>query len=324
MKTALLQLDSAHPVICRLIELQGEDSDRTFARDWLSVSETTWFRIRTNDYRTPDHSKALTKLTTDLSKIIEHQAITAGGSASRILPLFHITETRQALNLAFAEERNRLVIVLSDTGGGKTTIARAINRDFPGRSASCEATESWRKSYLAGIHGIGGACHLKGMANNSRAAEDELFKELAARPRIVQIDEGNYFGPACLNLVKAILNKSSSVVVLYALPVFWTYITRTSQHEAKQLRNRTAALLPFDSVRTADVRLALESTIPNFSSLNGSSAKAVDSVRRSANSFGLWNTVFSVAHYIADEADGGPVTLDMVESAVADISKLRK
>lgn len=319
-----IQIDKEHPVVSRLIDLQSSDSDRTFARDWLSVSETTWFRIKAGSYKADDHSKALDKLTSDLAKLLDHLALTSGSREAAILPLSHITESRKALNIAFGEDRNRLIITLADTGGGKTTIVKSICRDFPGRVAPVEATEPWRNSYLAGLHGIGTACGLHELPNNSRRAEQLLLSELKARPRIILIDEGNYFGPACLNLVKAILNNSASVIGIYALPVFWNFITRSSLHEARQLRNRTAAMLQFDSVKDADVRLALSKTIPGWKTLNGSAAAAATLVRKAANSFGLWNTVFTAAAFITDEAAGNPITLPMVETAVADITKLRR
>lgn len=324
MQTTPIQIDKDHPVVSRLIQIQDADSDRTFARDRLSVSETTWFRIRSGSYQAADHSKVLDRLTTDLAKLIDHIALTSGSKEAPILPLSHITDSRKALNIAFGEERNRLVITLADTGGGKTTICKSICRDFPGRVAPVEATESWRNSYLAGIHAIAAACDLGGLPNNSRRAEQTLFEELKLRPRIILIDEGNYFGPACLNLVKAILNNSASVISIFALPVFWNFITRSSLHEARQLRNRTAAMLHFESVKDADVRLALSKTVTGWETLNGSCAAAATLVRKAANSFGLWNTVFSAAAYITEDAAGAPVTIDMVERAVADISRLRR
>ena len=40
-----MQIDTTHPIIMRLAELQGAQSDKAFAKRWLTVSETTWFRV---------------------------------------------------------------------------------------------------------------------------------------------------------------------------------------------------------------------------------------------------------------------------------------
>ena len=219
------------PVVSELVTHQGTMSDAQFAKRWLTVSPTTWFRIRTGEYMADDHASAYTKLTSDLRALQEHLIISQGRS-HEILPLEHVELSLQALRMAFAESRNRLVVVLSETGGGKTTITRAIEQEFPGRVARAEATEPWRQSYLAGIHAVGEACGLHDLPNNSRAAESRLIKELVARPRIIVIDEGNYFGPATLNLVKAILNLTGSTVFITSLPVLWQRMKQHAWHAA--------------------------------------------------------------------------------------------
>jgi DNA transposition AAA+ family ATPase len=319
-----LRIDQNHPVVARLIELQGPASDKTFAAESLTVSDTVWYRVRTGKYHAEDHTRVLSKLTADLSCILDGQQITGSIREHRIIPLSHITESRAALNLAFAEQRNRIVIVLADTGGGKTMIAKSIARDFASRTALVEATESWRKSYLAGIQAIARVCGVDPIANNMRQAEAALIAHLNAHPRIIVIDEGNYFGPACLNLVKAIVNQTSSIVVILAMPVLWQFITRASQQEARQLRNRAAAILELKQVKKRDVALALQETIPTWETLNGSASAAVDAVTSAANYFGLWNTVFSIASFVNQEAGDGDLTLPIIQTAIADVQKLRR
>jgi len=319
-----VRIDASHPVVSRLIELQGSDSDRTFSDAQLSVSETVWYRIKTGKYQADDHTRVLKKLTNDLSAILDNEALTGSIRSAKILPLSHITDSRDALNMAFAADRNRIVIVLADTGGGKTMIAKSIARDFSSRTALVEATESWRKSYLAGIQGISRVVGIEEPSKNTRQAEFELLAHLDAHPRIIVIDEGNYFGSACLNLVKAIVNQTSSIVVILAMPVLWNFITRASQQEARQLRNRAAAILELKQLKKRDVALALQESIPNWSSLNGSTNAAVEAVTHAANFFGLWNTVFSIAAFVNDEAGHGDLTMSIVETAIADVQKLRK
>lgn len=320
-----ITIDSTHPVVSRLIELQGDATNKQFCDAHLSVSETVWYRVKEGKYPAGDHTRVLRKLTADLASILDHEALTGGIKTQSILPLTHITSARDALNMAFAEDRNRIVIVLADTGGGKTMIAKSIIRDFSTRACHIEATESWRKSYLAGIQGISRGIGIDEPSKNTRQAEFELLDHLSRHPRIIVIDEGNYFGAACLNLVKAIVNQTKSIVVILSMPVLWKFITRTSQQEARQLRNRAAAILEFTAVKRADVQVVLSETIPAWHTLNGTAPKAVAAVAEAANNFGLWNTVFSIADFINQESgSGGPLTLDIVQAAVADVAKLRK
>lgn len=319
-----VQIDSTHPVVSRLLEIQGKESDKTFATAKLSVSETVWYRIKNGKYQADDHSRVLRKITADLSGIIDSEALTGSIKRKRILPLSYVTEARDALNMAFAEERNRIVIVLADTGGGKTTIAKSIERDFSSRTSMVEATETWRNSYLAGIQDISRSCGIPEPKNNTRVAQDDLITELKKNPRIIIIDEGNYFGAACLNLVKTIVNQTPSIVVILAMPKLWKTITFARNEEARQLRNRAAAILEFNKVKLADVRLAMKSAVPHWSSLNGSAEAAAKTVTEAANAFGLWNTVFSVADFIVQEAGNGTLTLDIVQKAADDVQKLRR
>jgi DNA transposition AAA+ family ATPase len=319
-----IQIDSTHPIVSRLIEIQGRESDKAFADAKLSVSETVWYRIKNGKYQADDHSRVLRKLTADLSGIIEADSMVGSIKRKRILPLSYVTEARDALNMAFAEERNRIVIVLADTGGGKTTIAKSIERDFSTRTSMVEATETWRNSYLAGIQDISRACGIPEPKNNTRVAQEDLITELRKNPRIIIIDEGNYFGAASLNLVKTIVNQTKSIVVILAMPKLWKTITFARNEEARQLRNRAAAILEFNKVKLADVRLAMKAAVPNWSSLNGSSDAAAKTITEAANSFGLWNTVFSVAEFITQEAGHGTLTLDIVQKAADDVQKLRR
>lgn len=317
-----MKIAPSDPTVIALCQHQGNMSDAAFAKRHLSVSPTTWFRIRTGDYQADDHSAVYTKICSDLRAIEEHLLITQGRN-HEILPLEHIELSLQALRMAFAESRNRLVVILAETGGGKTTITRAIEQEFPSRAVRTEATEPWRQSYLAGIHAVGEACGLSDLPNNARAAESRLIKELVARPRIIIIDEGNYFGPATLNLVKAILNLTGSHVVITSLPLLWDRMKQNAWQETRQLRNRTAALLEFKTVTTGDVRTVLRSRLPNWESLGAQERTAVNLVRDAANSFGLWNTVSSIADALSD-ATGSPLAIDQVERAITEIKTLRR
>jgi hypothetical protein len=319
-----IKLDATHHVVARLIEIQGTASDANFAKR-LPIDSTNWTRVKNGTYGAADHSRVLAKLSAALDDILDEIAITSGSTETPILPLSHITRTRKALNIAFAEDRNRLVICLTDTGGGKTSIAKSIQRDFPARAAAVEASEPWRNSYLAGIHAIGEKIGIQeDLRNNARRDEKTLIDELSANPRIITIDEGNYFGHATLNLVKLILNNSRSIVVIFAMPVFWNYITRASFHEARQLRNRAAGILKFEVLKPSDVKLVLENKVPGWSTLQDPD-RAIRLVCDAGNQFGLWNTVFPAAKFIAQEsAESGQVTIETVEQAVSDIAGLRR
>lgn len=319
-----MQLDKHHPTVAALISHQGDLTDKAFSKRWLTVSETTWFRVRTGSYKAADHTAVLDKLTADLGALTDHLAITAGNTnGAAVLDLNNVKLGIAAVRRAFGQQRNRLVVILGETGAGKTVVAQAIAAEYPGAATVVEASETWRDSYLAPIAAAAKACGLTTLPTSARKAEGALIETLQKRPRILIIDEGNYFGPAALNLVKLILNETSSTVVVLALPELWDRIVRGARQESLQLRNRTAAKISLDSIGTDDARAVLRHHAGEFwPGLGKDESKAVAAIVREAVSFGLWNTVVSIAQEIAAVA-GGPVTLDEVDRAISTVRALR-
>ena len=325
-----MKIETNHPIITALVELQAAQSDRVFSKRWLSVSETTWFRVRTGDYEARDHSAVLEKLSADLARLQDHLVITAGTDIE-VLPMEHIKISLAAVRSAFGQPRNRLVIILAETGGGKTFVAKAIREEWPGAAANVEPSEVWRKSYLAALQSIADGCHLGTLPTSTRLAEAQVVTYLSQNPRIIVIDEGNYFGAATLNLVKLILNLTKSTVVILALPEFWEALVRTARQEAQQLRNRTAAKLTLNTdaagvrIDSGGVRMLMQAHLhAQWSSLESTEATvAVTKIVREAKTFGLWNTVVCIAEEIGKEAGDGRIDPKIVDRAIANVRALR-
>jgi hypothetical protein len=318
------KIDPAHPTIVALIRRQGNMSDKKYADRFLPFSETVWFRIKKGEYTRKDPSELIEQLDAALRSIEDHDEISGNQRDQAIVGLTNVKVAVQAVRRAFDQPRDRLCVILTPTGGGKTTMARAIQESFTGRTVIVEATEPWRTSYIAAIHAIGDSIGLTGLASSSRVAERSLLSELKQRPRIIVIDEGNYFGQQSLNLVKAILNQTQSTVVILALPELWNAMKRRSWAEAAQLRTRTISHVAMSSVTNRDVELLLTSRMPNFAQdLNGSKAGCISQVTDAANSFGLYDTVVQIADAIRDEAAEAPVTPAIVERAIRNVKTLR-
>lgn len=319
-----MKIDTTHPVIARLTELQGSQSDKAFCKRWLSAHESTWLRIKAGTYAAANHESILDKLTTDLAKLEDHLIITSG-EEQEILPLLHIKLGLAAVRQAFGQPRNRLVVILSDTGGGKTSIAQAIHEEFPGACAKAQASEPWRTSYLAALQSIADACKIGQLPASARKAESVLVSYLRENPRIIVIDEGNYFGPATLNLVKLILNETKSTIVVLALPIFWDGLIRTARQEAQQLRNRTAAKLTLTDIDHDGVSTLLAASVgTQWTAMDKPEARAATTrIVKEAKSFGLWNTVVSIASEVRAEAGDETVTPSIIDRAISNVRALR-
>ncbi len=317
-------LDSNHPTIAALITHQGNMSDNKFAERFLPISSTVWFRLKKGQYPLKDYEKLSDKLDAALRSIEDHATITESQRDTAIVPLSNVKAAVVAVRRAFDQPRDRLCVILTPTGGGKTTMARAILAQFTGRTVIVEATEPWRTSYIAAIHAIGDSLGLTGLASSSRVAERALLTELKQRPRIIVIDEGNYFGKQSLNLVKAILNQTQSTVVILALPELWNAMKQRTWTEAAQLRTRTISHVAMASVTIRDVETLMSARLPHFTSqLNGSHRKCIQDITDAANSFGLYDTVVQIADAIHDEAGEQPITPDIVEQGIKNLKTLR-
>jgi hypothetical protein len=319
-----MQIETEHPVIIRLAELQGTQSDRAFAKRWLTISETTWFRVKAGSYSASDHTRVIDKLSADLARLEDHLVIAAGADPE-VLPMQHIALGLAATRCAFGQPRNRLVIILGETGGGKTSVAQAIHEEFPGACAGVQASEPWRTSYMAALQSIADAAGIGRLPQSARIAENQLIAYLTKNPRLIVIDEGNYFGPATLNLVKLILNVTKSTVVILALPEFWERLVCAHRQEAQQLRNRTAAKVTLSTVDAAGVRVLMHAHLNSqWSSMDTTEITAATAkIVREGNTFGLWNTVVSIGKEIKAEAGDGPLDPKIIDKAISNVRALR-
>lgn len=321
--------DASHPIVAALMAHQGTMSDQKFTDRYLSapgakISSTVWHRLKKGEYQRKDYTDLFEKLISALRGIEDHANMTDKMRDNAILPLSTVRASLAAVRKTFDQPRDRLCVILTPTGGGKTTIARAIAETFKGRTSIVEASETWRSSYLAALHDIGEIIGLGTMPTSARAAQAMLFAELKSRPRIIVIDEGNYFGQASLNLIKAILNQTACSVVILALPELWNAMKRRSWVEASQLRTRTIAFLDLKRVERSDVELILKRRLLGKLETLGTAAKeAVNTITDKANSFGLFNTVVQMADAIADEAGDGALTMELVETAIRNVQIMR-
>lgn len=323
MKDNTITIDASHPTIAALIAKQGDMSDKKFANKYLitahlgKVSETVWFRLKKGYYKVADYSELIAKLEACLAQIHDQEVIMADRKERSVEALTNVRVGITSVNRAFNQVRDRLCVILTPTGGGKSTIAKAVKMKFT-NSVIVEATETWRKSYIASMQAIGLSLGLTNMSSCSRLAEHELFSELKLHQRIIIIDEGNYFGKESLNLVKAILNKTECIVLILAMPELWQVMKKKTMSETAQLRTRTVSFVELTSITATDVETLLTKNVGDLSKLNGSKSKCISMVTNAANSFGLYNTVMK----IIDEIKKDELSEENVKQAIDNVRKL--
>lgn len=217
-----------------------------FARRYLSKSSTVWTRICSGDYwrRVADSEPVMSALRMDLRNLEAARLLESRYGAVEFIEHPEAAQVLKAVRQARVKPISddvRLVVYLAPSGGGKSAVAGRIRADG-GRIV--EARQSWLRSYWVGLCDIARACGINTKNFYSPAElEDELIRRLNSRRQTLVIDEGEFFSAATLNLVKLILNKTSAVIVICALPEAFDRWSTKNWHEAVQIRRRTHALV---------------------------------------------------------------------------------
>jgi hypothetical protein len=289
-----------HPVTTRLLAIQESLGlkDIPFASTLrLGIHGANWGKILAGTY-TGSFSKALTLLEIALDAY-EHPG--TGETEEGVVILSHVREALDAFDIArAADDEHRLVILAGPRGSGKSrTIALAHHRHG---GAYMEALPSWSGSYFdfliqfaAGLAVAIDGRHTKG------SFETAILADLAAHPRPIFIDEFNYFSPAGINFIKAILNRTRCAVMTATVPHFLTRMaadTRTAQ-ESAQLVRRAVAVIHIPAVTEREVVQLQTSLFPHLPL----SADASRDIASAANRHSRLDSVFAILDDAEDQAD---------------------
>jgi type II secretory pathway predicted ATPase ExeA len=296
----------SHPAILALVSHQD-----------LRCSDATWSTLKSGTY--PGNVEPWLEKAEAALRLLEDEA--AGQPAgSELLELSDAKAVIRGVRECAVEERNRLVAFLADTGGGKSRLAKMLRARLGETVVIVEATEAWRDNYLAAICACLAALGETDIAATVRKAETQLVASLARSPRVLVVDEAHYSGRAALNLLKLILNKSQTRVVMLAMPKLWDDMQKAAWAECQQLRNRTFAKVALRQVGDADCRLFLAARLPGYDGLNGDEKEVVRLCREAANRFGLFNTLDAICREAAREHGSG---VEQIAAAIARVETLR-
>lgn len=321
-----------HPAVKALVAHQARlsETDVGFARRYLRVSGSTWGLIKSGKYAgmVKDLDSILHTCKSALAVLDdqEEQAHLPGAPA-KILKFDHVAAVLGAVKGCYGQPQNRFVAFLAPSGGGKTTVARAIEETYLQAATRVEASESWRKSYFAAGVTVARACGFTAnypVTQGPAKVEADLQGYFAKEGSVLVIDEGHYCGPAALNLIKFLLNRTSCRIVLLAIPELWERMEKAAYKEVEQLRRRTAAKIVFAKLELSPVKQFLKSRLAGFSDLEAKDAGEIANVcATEANRFGYFDTLERICAEVTDEAGSRPVSLDLVKAAISRVGALR-
>lgn len=321
----MITLDTDHPTVQRLMAHQGEMSDEAFCKQHLSCTGSSWGRIKAGKYYPgKDHTLMHGKLEKNLAALDDATTSQGRGATPiEILPLRPIRFALAALKKAWSEVRDRCVVILAPTGGGKSTIADFLHEQYGDKVVCCEASETWRSSYIAAIHGVLDALGEKNLPHSARLSERALVQRLKKTPKTLVIDEGHYFGPATINLVKLILNATKCHVVILAIEKLWKDMASDAWKEAEQIQSRTCDLTIHDCVAEEDIDTYFSHHLNGaWSGLNAEEkSRVTHRVALAANQFGQLNTVARIAKEL--NLAGGRAGIQSATKAIESVKRLK-
>jgi DNA transposition AAA+ family ATPase len=278
----------------------------------LFCGASTWNKIRNGAYwkEVKDPAPTLTKLALNLKALRRKLAGLARNLTRDWRELKEFKAVFEEVEAASAEGMStvkRIIVFTAPTGGGKTALCAQLALRH--EAVIVEARSTWRRSYWNCVRDLCEACGLDSGAMNPTVLEGELIAHLSNTGTVLAIDEAEFFGADALNLLKLIINRTPTVIVLCCMPEAYARWNRWFAHEADQVRRRTRRLLRQQCISPDDARLFLEDL-----GLNGCLKEASVLVTKAANTFGSIDTVKAVA---AELRGASRISLDDVTKAIA-------
>jgi hypothetical protein len=290
-------------------------SDAAVVKKYIGLGSTKTFkRILDDDLKELDLEKQLTNYRT-VWALIESLGDDEGEDEeyySDFTPVVHLNrvllETMRERGIA------RFIIMIGDTGMGKTSALRVVRERYGQRILTIEADVTWKDSPMAMLGAILDALGVKDAPYNTVDRRDKVLARLRESRVCLAIDEGHHIGPNCLNLIKTLINQTPGEVMTFAKETLWKKLELAAYEEAKQLtRNRLAERIYLKTVQPRDVQKMLERRL-NWE--NGDIKGAVKLITDRAAANGNYALAREVIKRVKEIADGDKVTIEMFTAAV--------
>ncbi len=299
-------------IINELVKFQVDlkKSDGDFSRDHLTHSASRWNRIKSLEYfkGIKDAESVFAGLVIDLRKLKSELAMIRKLGTK----VFYSFPSLNAVIVAvkackYKTDANRLVIYKAETGGGKSMLCGHMAATEG--AYIIEARACWRHSAYNALLDI---CTELGVDMEAVARpsqlEDRLLEFLNKHKCILCFDEGEFFGPDVLNLMKLILNRTPTVILITCIPEAYNRWQKFS-HEARQVMRRTHAVIEQEEIKASDVSCFLA----NLDMASDAKECAIE-IMKHANVFGRYDLI---ARIVADLATDKDIGLDDVRKAIA-------
>lgn len=302
-------------------------SNAEFVSGCTQMSEQSWYQISTGRYGAKDPTRMVNIAKAHAARRRATFA-RANSLGARPLPFIETAkwqEMSEAVDSALAAaelgDDDKIIWGIGESGMGKTEIARQLIRTKTATMVT--ASEAWRDGYLDALTDIAEALGIPSPTNASGqakswaskgTAERAILKALTAKPRVLCVNEVEFFSRRLLNLIRKIADETKTVLVIFCVPEFYRDILTQGGAYARQLRTRTEGVVWLDKVESGDVAKVMEHYWPGHS--HGEAAKAI---ARYACKFGGWRIIKRITRHLRGqfpEPDAAPALAD-VQAAIS-------
>lgn len=286
-----------HPTVLKLAEIQQKLglNDIPFAKALrLGMHGANWGKIKAGTYD-GNFSRSLLKLDVALA---DHSAQGTGETEDGIVILDHVQTALDAVDIAMvAEDEHRLVVLSGPRGSGKSRTLSILHSRHGGHSMA--ALPSWSGGYLNFLNKFAAGIGLH-ESRSAGSAETLILTHLGTSSGLITIDEFNYFSPAAINFLKAVLNDTRWVIATATVPHYLARMAadRQTSQEASQLLRRAVAIIHIPTVTSRAVEQIQRAFHPHLD-LSGQAS----SVASAANRIHRLDSVCAILSDAEDSAD---------------------
>lgn len=289
-------------------------SDNALLRKFTGLGSTkTFTRILAGDMTELDVERQLTNYRT-VWMLIESLGSGERESEETYDDLSTVIELKRCVMETMKERGNaRVIIMLADSGAGKTTAGRELTKRYGSRILWSEASVVWGDSPITMAGELLRSLGIRQLPNSLAGRMDMLVARLQSRVCTI-IDEAHHMGPRCLNLLKTLVNQTPGEFVLLALPTLWRRMESQSYEEVRQLTGNRLAERIGISLREGDITKIVTRRCPG---LNGETKQVVKMLSERAGTRGNLAFVRDVCRRAAELVeDGQAMNLELMVAAV--------
>jgi type II secretory pathway predicted ATPase ExeA len=225
----------------------------------------------------------------------------------------NIEAAQEAVIGTLDEETNsRLVMISGENGTGKDAICGVLRARWREITVYVEADELWRDSVRRPsvnllLHGIANGLQIRRNKDEDtgkafqvpRTSADCLalvIEEMNKRRLVLLLNEAHHLGPAGLNIIKTLLNKTTATVVLLGIPkLLKRLMTGAYEESAQLLGNRLHRFVQLSSPRQNEILQFLERRGVTFGAGAQDGQAVADALARDCRALGNWKFIRQIA-----------------------------